>query len=155
MVRLVIWDVIETIVTSLQLMRLCVFVNNLIWNVCIDLNDFVVILLMQTCVLSSNQPSPILIDSIMRTTVIIQSNIELVILSKWSLKFLIPVQCGYYLQPIMVPIFLYTKDQTTRNEFKLEIVDQWSTRIPPPHRRGWHCSKSQGNDFESDIADNR
>ena len=20
---------------------------------------------------------------------------------------------------------------------KLEIVDQWSTRIPPPHRRGW------------------
>ena len=38
---------------------------------------------------------------------------------------------------------------------KLEIVDQWSTRIPPPHRRGWHCSKSQGNHFESDIADNR
>ena len=20
---------------------------------------------------------------------------------------------------------------------QLEIVDQWSTRIPPPHRRGW------------------
>ena len=37
----------------------------------------------------------------------------------------------------------------------LEIVDQWSTRIPPPHRRGWHCSKSQGSHFESDIADNR
>ena len=30
---------------------------------------------------------------------------------------------------------------------KLEIVDQWSTRIPPPHRRGWHCSKSQGSPF--------
>ena len=26
---------------------------------------------------------------------------------------------------------------------QLEIVDQWSTRIPPPHRRGWHFSKSQ------------
>ena len=38
---------------------------------------------------------------------------------------------------------------------QLEIVDQWSTRIPPPHRRGWHCSKSQGSHFESDIADNR
>ena len=38
---------------------------------------------------------------------------------------------------------------------KLEIVDQWSTRIPPLHRRGWHCSKSQGRHFESDIADNR
>ena len=38
---------------------------------------------------------------------------------------------------------------------KLEIVDQWSTRIPPPHRRGWHCSKSQDSHFESDIADNR
>ena len=38
---------------------------------------------------------------------------------------------------------------------KLEIVDQWSTRIPPPHRRVWHCSKSQGSHFESDIADNR
>ena len=38
---------------------------------------------------------------------------------------------------------------------KLEIVDQWSTRIPPPHRRGWQCSKSQGSNFESDIADNR
>ena len=37
---------------------------------------------------------------------------------------------------------------------KLEIVDQWSTRIPPLHRRGWHCSKSQGSHFESDIADN-
>ena len=37
---------------------------------------------------------------------------------------------------------------------KLEIVDQWSTRIPPPPRRGWHCSKSQCNHFESDIADN-
>ena len=23
------------------------------------------------------------------------------------------------------------------SKFKLEIVDQWSTRIPPPHRRGW------------------
>ena len=22
-------------------------------------------------------------------------------------------------------------------DYKLEIVDQWSTRIPPPHRRGW------------------
>ena len=40
-------------------------------------------------------------------------------------------------------------------KYKLEIVDQWSTRIPPPHRRGWHCSKSQGSHFESDIADNR
>ena len=38
---------------------------------------------------------------------------------------------------------------------KLEIVDQWSTRIPPPDRRGWHCSKSQGSYFESNIADNR
>ena len=38
---------------------------------------------------------------------------------------------------------------------KLEIVDQWSTRIPPLHRRGWHCSKSQGSHFKSDIADNR
>ena len=37
---------------------------------------------------------------------------------------------------------------------KLEIVYQWSTKIPPPHRRGWHCSKSQGSHFESDIADN-
>ena len=48
---------------------------------------------------------------------------------------------------------------------QLEIVDQWSTRIPPPHRRekvamgnGWiaieHCSKSQGSHFERDIADN-
>ena len=43
----------------------------------------------------------------------------------------------------------------TRRKRKLEIVNQWSTRIPPPHRRGWHCSKSQGNHFESDIADNR
>ena len=25
----------------------------------------------------------------------------------------------------------------TRSGNKLEIVDQWSTRIPPPHRRGW------------------
>ena len=39
--------------------------------------------------------------------------------------------------------------------FELEIVDQWSTRIPPPDRRGWHCSKSQGSYFESNIADNR
>ena len=38
--------------------------------------------------------------------------------------------------------------------FKLEIVDQWSTRIPLPPRRGWHCSKSQCSHFESDIADN-
>ena len=40
-------------------------------------------------------------------------------------------------------------------KIQLEIVDQWSTRIPPPHMRGWHCSKSQGSHFESDIADNR
>ena len=25
----------------------------------------------------------------------------------------------------------------TFNQVKQEIVDQWSTRIPPPHRRGW------------------
>ena len=37
---------------------------------------------------------------------------------------------------------------------KLEIVDQWPTRIPLPPRRGWHCSKSQGSHFESDIANN-
>ena len=41
------------------------------------------------------------------------------------------------------------------HQMELEIVDQWSTRIPPLHRRGWHCSKSQGSHFESDIADNR
>ena len=41
-----------------------------------------------------------------------------------------------------------------RSWLQLEIVDQWSTRIPPPHRRGWHCSKLQGSHFESDIADN-
>ena len=40
-------------------------------------------------------------------------------------------------------------------QIKIQIVDQWSTRIPPPHRRGWHCSKSQGSHFESDIADKR
>ena len=28
-------------------------------------------------------------------------------------------------------------------------------RIPPLHRRGWHCSKSQGSHFDSDIVDNR
>ena len=59
---------------------------------------------------------------------------------------------------------LRTVDRIKKN---LEIVDQWSTRIPPAHRRGWqwamgngwnaieHCSKSQGSHFESDIADNR
>ena len=46
-------------------------------------------------------------------------------------------------------------DTMTGTLSKLEIVDQWSTRIPPPHRRGWHCSKSQGSHFESDIPDNR
>ena len=35
-------------------------------------------------------------------------------------------------------------DQRSHEQVELEIVDQWSTRIPPPHRRGWHCSKSQG-----------
>ena len=33
--------------------------------------------------------------------------------------------------PVMVPLI------NRRSDFKLEIVDQWSTRIPPPHRRGW------------------
>ena len=51
---------------------------------------------------------------------------------------------------------IYIQKMTyTYTHTKLEIVDQWSTRIPPPHRRGWHCSKSQGSHFESDIADNR
>ena len=47
------------------------------------------------------------------------------------------------------------KQTRSKSKLKLEIVDQWSTRIPPPHMRGWHCSKSQGSHFESDIADNR
>ena len=25
----------------------------------------------------------------------------------------------------------------SNKQYELEIVDQWSTRIPPPHRRGW------------------
>ena len=47
----------------------------------------------------------------------------------------------------------------------LEIVDQLSTRIPPPHRRGWQWAMGglqlkivpnhKAAIFESDIADNR
>ena len=32
---------------------------------------------------------------------------------------------------------MVTTLQTVWVETKLEIEDQWSTRIPPPHRRGW------------------
>ena len=32
---------------------------------------------------------------------------------------------------------LDSDDEIPLSKLQLEIVDQWSTRIPPPHRRGW------------------
>ena len=72
---------------------------------------------------------------------------QLTDLSEFDLKFQ---------NPVMVPLI------NRRSDFKLEIVDQWSTMIPPPHRRGWQwvdCNwtlfKITRQPSQSDVADNR
>ena len=54
--------------------------------------------------------------------------------------------------PFCLGLNVLTEQMLTQIYIELEIVDQWSTRIPPPPRGGWHCAKSQGSHFESDIA---
>ena len=38
---------------------------------------------------------------------------------------------------ILSYLYMLTKWKFRYLQIKLEIVDQWSTRIPPPHRKGW------------------
>ena len=42
-----------------------------------------------------------------------------------------------YIYWLYSPLHINENPNRKLKQYQLEIVDQWSTRIPPPHRRGW------------------
>ena len=58
------------------------------------------------------------------------------VISFISDKFKHPSQYKWYIYALWeAGLYVFITASVCRLE--LEIVDQWSTRIPPPHRRGW------------------